>query len=82
MGTTQQATVHLGGLQDDLELMVLSSNGGGCDPGLPCGQNFSANSQNQDEEVIFQIAPGTTYYIVVDGYNGAESPFTLTVSCP
>jgi len=26
------------------------------------------------------LEPGT-YYIVVDGYNGAESPFTLTVDC-
>ena len=80
-GMSQNVTVDLTGLSDDLDLMVMTSNGGGCDPGLYCGNDYSAHQGSQSESVSFTITPGATYYIVVDGYDGATSSYTLDVSC-
>jgi hypothetical protein len=61
------ATVDPGGC--DLDIFLLAS----CDEGdcLDYG----------DTSLTFGPVPPGTYYIVVDGYDGAECPFTLTVAC-
>lgn len=69
-----QVTINLTGLSDNLELFLLSS----CDRGA-CLQ-FSQNSGTSNEQIIRNL-PAGTYYVVVDGYNGAVSPYTLTVEC-
>ncbi len=73
-------TVDVGGLSADLDLMILSSNGGGCDPALGC-VDFSGNSQNNPEHATFQATPGVTYYFVVDGFQDATSSYNISVSC-
>ncbi len=72
--------VDVTGLGADLDLMVLSSGSVGCDPALYC-EDHSANQNNDDEHVSFQYTPGTTYYIVVDGWDGGESSYDISVSC-
>ena len=34
-----------------------------------------------DEQVVFTAAAGTTYYVIIDGYDGAFSAYDLAVSC-
>ena len=78
------ATISLTGLTADLDLMVIedSSQVGLCDPAdstvcVPGGNsNFSGTN---DEEVRLNALIGTTYYIIVDGFAGATSNFTLRV---
>jgi len=45
-----------------------------CDPDLCVATGFS--------EVSFDAVAGTTYYLVVDGWAGAEGSYTITVDCP
>ena len=71
-------TVHLGGLTADLDLVVLQDAGGGlCDPST-C---VDSSNGSGEEEVVFAGVAGTTYYFVVDGYDGAISNFELSVVC-
>ena len=45
-----------------------------CDPDACVATGFS--------EVTFDAVAGTTYYLVVDGWAGAEGSYTITVDCP
>jgi len=76
----QNITVDVGNLGADLDLLILTSNGGGCDPALSCAAH-SANPQSDPEQATFQYTPGATYYIVVDGYEGATSGYDISVTC-
>ena len=67
-------TISLTGLSANLELFLLAT----CDRSA-CLQ-YSQNSGTNDEEITRNLPPGT-YYVVVDGYNGAISDYTLTVDC-
>lgn len=67
------ATVSLSGMSADLDLFVLSS-GGGC--------NASNCIVGFDDGGSFSIVAGQTYYLVVDGYQGAVSNYYLQLSCP
>ncbi len=69
-----QVTINLSGLTNNLELFLLNS----CDRG-DC-LNYSQNAGNANESITAFLQPGL-YYVVVDGYNGATSPYTLTVNC-
>jgi cysteine-rich repeat protein len=69
----QQVTVDLISPNSELDLLVLTDNGGLCDP-----TNCLAYGNSQ---VIFQASAGQTYYIVVDGRNGALSTFTVALNC-
>ncbi len=69
-----QVTINLSGLTNNLELFLLRS----CDRG-DC-LNYSQNAGNTSESITAYLQPGL-YYVVVDGYNGATSPYTLTVNC-
>ncbi|MEM7572175.1 MAG: Kazal-type serine protease inhibitor domain-containing protein [Bacteroidota bacterium] len=67
-------TISLSGLSANLELFLLSN----CDRSA-CLE-YSQNSGTNDEEITRNLPPGT-YYVVVDGYNGAISDYTLEVDC-
>jgi len=79
-GTSEGVTVSLTGLSGDLDLIVMQSAGLGCDPGLPC-VGYSARGGVADESVSFVSAVNTDYFVVVDGYAGAVSPYNLDVVC-
>lgn len=66
--------ISLTNLQDNLELFLLHS----CDRGS-CVR-ASETSGTAGEQLTEFLAAGT-YYLVVDGYNGAVSPYTLVVNC-
>ncbi|MBI4951109.1 MAG: peptidoglycan DD-metalloendopeptidase family protein [Myxococcales bacterium] len=69
--------VALTGLSADLSLHVLASDA--CDTRDCVG--YSDGSASSDEAATFAAVAGHTYVIVVDGWQGATSDFTLTVSC-
>ncbi|MFH1277665.1 MAG: PPC domain-containing protein [Candidatus Eisenbacteria bacterium] len=62
-------TAALSGMTGDLDMFLLTS----CDENSCI--NYGDNSMTSS-----CLDPGT-YYLVVDGYNGAQSAFTLTVNC-
>jgi cysteine-rich repeat protein len=66
-------TVALSGLTADLDVFVLNDLGGVCG----AAQCVSAG----DSSVTFDAVGGQTYYLVVDGYNGAVSDYTIAVTC-
>lgn len=75
--TTTEAglvTIDLTGLSANLELFLLSE----CSR-RSCLQ-FSQNSGTTAEQIT-RYLPAGTYYVVVDGYNGAISNYRLTVDC-
>ena len=57
----------------DLDLFLVEDAGGVCD-----ADNCSAYG---NDAVTFTATPGQPYYIVVDGYMGAVSDFTLEAVC-
>jgi len=67
-------TIDLTNLSANLELFLLSE----CSR-RSCLQ-FSQNAGNSNEQIVRNL-PAGTYYIVVDGYNGAISNYNLTVDC-
>ena len=64
-------TAALSGLSADLDLFILSE---------ACGENSCITYGNVSAS--FDMQAGQTFYFAVDGYFGATSPFTLTLSCP
>ncbi len=70
--------ITLSGLSEDLDIQAVVEDDG-CDP-----EDCEANGWNpppQDEQMDWFAFQGTPYYIVIDGWNGAESSFTMTVTC-
>lgn len=67
--------IYLSGLTDNLELFLLDD----CDRNACI--DFSENTGNADEQINANLLAGT-YYVVVDGYNGAVSNYSLRVECP
>ncbi len=63
---------------EDLDLFVLNADGlGNCD-----GDDCAGSSQDTGTEaILFDVTAGTTYTIVVDGYDGAEDSFDLSLEC-
>ncbi len=70
----ETVTITLSDLTANLELFLL----GDCDRGACI--DFSEAAGLQEESITASLDPGT-YYLVVDGYNGATSEYTLTVDC-
>jgi hypothetical protein len=68
-------TVKLTDEEADTDIMVLTS-----------GDNDECLPQNCTDwgfsEVTFDAVAGETYYLVVDGFAGAEGTFTISVGCP
>lgn len=72
--TAGMVDISLTGLSANLELFLL----GACDRGA-CLQ-YSQNPGTSNEIISTYLEPGT-YYVVVDGYNGATSDYNLLVNC-
>ncbi|RME93099.1 MAG: hypothetical protein D6772_16245, partial [Bacteroidetes bacterium] len=75
--TTTQAgpvAITLSGLHANLELFLLDA----CDRGSCI--KYSQNPGHQNE-YITDYLPAGTYYVVVDGYNGAVSDYSLHIDC-
>jgi len=74
-----EVAVRLSGLEADLDLFVLAAGPAGeCDP---AGCVASSAGVIDTEEATFTAVGANTYYIVVDGYGDAESPYTLEIDC-
>ena len=71
---TSPVTIDLTGLSANLELFLLRD----CDRNE--GLAYSQNPGTLPERIT-RTLPAGTYYVVVDGYNGAVSDYTLTVDC-
>ncbi|MEM6394798.1 MAG: Kazal-type serine protease inhibitor domain-containing protein [Bacteroidota bacterium] len=67
-------TIDLTDLNANLELFLLSA----CDRSACLA--FSQNPGHNDEQ-IERYLPAGTYYVVVDGYNGAVSTYSLSIDC-
>ena len=72
---TGQVTATLSDIEtgQDLDIYVLAEVGAGCDVNDCLGYG--------NTDVTFEVASGSTYYLVVDGYEGAAGSFTLDVEC-
>lgn len=73
----EPVTVSVTGLGADLDLFAADTDacdGRGCLAG-------STSSDLSDEVVVFDAIAGAPYTVVVDGWDGAVSGFTLSVSC-
>ncbi|NJL74977.1 MAG: T9SS type A sorting domain-containing protein [Saprospiraceae bacterium] len=68
-------TVNLLGLSADLDILLLNS----CLDNSLIGASQAGGSSN--EFISIANAPAGTYYIVIDGFNGATSNFSLNVAC-
>ncbi len=62
-------TVRLTGMTDDLDLFLLRD----------CSEDSC--HANADSTLSVHLDDPGTYYLVVDGYQGAVSPYTLSVDC-
>ena len=70
--------ITLTGLSADLDIQALVDDGG-CDQ-----DDCEANGWNpppQPESMDWYAFAGTPYYILIDGWQGAVSNFTMTVTC-
>ncbi|MFH2006416.1 MAG: DUF4215 domain-containing protein [bacterium] len=69
-----QVTATLSDMTEDLDLFVLSDLGTACDTANSC-------LDMGDTTVSWAAAAGSTYYLVVDGYQGAVGDYQLSVTC-
>ena len=72
-GADMQVTVSLDNMSADLDVFVVSEPGGGC-----AAANCAAFGNTS---ATFSAQAGDSWYVVVDGFNGAVSDFDLTVTC-
>ena len=73
-----QVDISLTGLTEDLDIQALVDDDG-CDQ-----DDCEANGWNpppQPEAMDWYAFAGTPYYILIDGWAGAESTFTMTIEC-
>ena len=66
-------TVTLDDESAETDILVVSDAQGLCDPANCVATGF--------DEATFEAVAGTTYYLVVDGYDGAVGSFTLALDC-
>ncbi len=78
-GATERVQLALAGLGADLDLLVLADAGGGCAADGCIA--VSENGNTMAESVAFDAERGRTYYVVVDGFRGASSSFSLSARC-
>ena len=70
-------TFTLSGLGGDLDLFLL--DGSDCEPWSCLAA--SANGGTSDETITYEVSAGAEYRVVVDGFEGAVSDYTLEVDC-
>ena len=75
--STGPMLIEMEGLSADLDLYVLQ--GTTCDAQACVDGSWSSDDQN--ESVLREMVQGETIIIVVDGWDGAVSDFTLLVDC-
>jgi hypothetical protein len=73
------ATATLSGMTADLDLFALATPAALC-LGANC-LGVSELAGTTPEMLTFSAAAGTTYYLVVDGFAGAVSGYTIAVTC-
>ncbi len=71
--TDSFVTAALSGLSADLDIFVIEDTGDGCETD-DC-------AEYGDNDTTFVALAGTTYYVIVDGFNGAQGPFSLQLQC-
>ena len=71
---SEDVTICLDGMSEDLDIFVVQDVGGGCD-----GNNCVGYSNTC---ATISATAGETYYLVVDGYQDAESFYDIEVTCP
>lgn len=76
-GATEAVSIGLTGVGADLDLFVLGSDACDGTGAITC----STNSETSEEWVSFDATAGTVYTVVVDGWEGAVSGFSLTAVC-
>lgn len=69
--------IDLTNLNSNLDLFVLSF----CNDPINTQEIVSTNSGTNDESIGATIVEGGTFYIIVDGLQGATSTFDLSLSC-
>ena len=72
-------TVEAVNLTGNLDLFLLDGSGV-CD-GLACIQ-ASSTGGTADESITWTASAGESFYVVVDGVNGASSVFSIDLICP
>jgi hypothetical protein len=78
-GATERVELALDGLGADLDLLVLADQGRGC-----AADGCVAVSEHGDttaESLAFDAERGRTYYVVIDGFRGADSAYALSARC-
>ncbi|MDP2308092.1 MAG: M23 family metallopeptidase [Pseudomonadota bacterium] len=70
-------TLSMSGHASDLDLFVLTSEACDGSGAVGCSTNPNADA----EGVAFTATAGQRYVVVVDGYEGATSGFSITASC-
>ncbi len=65
--------VRLSGMSSDLDIFVIEDQAGLCEAGN-CIEYGGVSTS-------FAATQGSIYYLVVDGYNGAQGPFSISVTC-
>jgi hypothetical protein len=70
-------SVKLGSITEDLDLLLLSS----CEPMTNTIASSTPLDLQTEEAISFTTELGKSYYVVVDGYSGAEGSYTLQVDC-
>ncbi len=68
----------------DGEVIFSVTDWDGWDPDVyllsdPCGKDQCLAFG--ESEITYEVAAGSIYYVVVDGYNGTKGTFTLTATC-
>ncbi len=74
---SEPVTLSMTGLSADLDLFV--TEGTACAPTACVASSISP--QSDDEVVTFDAVAGTTYHLLVDGWEGATSAFQIELSC-
>ena len=72
-------TIVLDDLTADLDLFVLDGSSGTCDPSA-CMDSSNAGG-NTAETIELVASANEVFYVVVDGWNGAESSFSIQIAC-
>jgi hypothetical protein len=71
---TYTVTAEISGMSVDLDVFLLAA--GGCDT----GQCLTPNSYGDTRATAGNVHPGT-YYVAVDGYQGASGSYDLNLTC-
>ncbi len=71
--TSGKITVSLTEEEAETDVLVMEDRGLGCNPASCVDFGYSS--------VTFDATAGTTYYVAVDGYQGAVGSYTITLTC-